>query len=79
MGNIIGLTRACPSHNAQLLSRSDDEIEPVQDNRCILSVPHLIVLEGDGSTLWPVLWDLSLLYVSGGLRLTILYTINNDN
>lgn len=74
-----GLTRACPSHNAQFLSSLDAEIEPVQDNGCILPVPHLIVLEGDGSTLWPVLWDLSLFYVSGGLRLTVLCTINKDN
>lgn len=72
-----GLTRACPSHNAQLLSSSDGEIEPIKDNGCILSVPHLIVLEGDGSTLWPVVWDLSLLYVTWGLRLTTLCTMNN--
>lgn len=67
-----GLTRACPSHNAQLLSSPDEEMEPVQDNGCVLSVPHLIALEGDGSTLWPVLWDLIPLYVSGCLRLTTL-------
>lgn len=73
-----GLTRACPSHNAQLLSSSDEEIESVQNNGCILSVPHLIALEGDGSTLWPVLWELSLLDVPWGLRRTSLYTINDN-
>ena len=74
-----GLTRACPSHNAQLLSSSDQEIEFVQDNGCILPVPHLIALKGDASTLWPVLWDFSLLYVSGGLGLTTLLSKKRRN
>lgn len=68
-----GLTRACSAHNAQLLSCLDGEIEPVQDNGCVLSVPHLIVLEGDGSTLWPVFWDFGILYVSWGLRFATLH------
>lgn len=67
------LTRTGPSHNAQLLSSLDEEIEAVQDYGSILPVPHLIVQEGDGSTLWPVFWDLSLLHMSGTLGIRTLY------
>lgn len=50
------------------------EINTVQHNWCILSVPHLIVYEGDAPTARPVLWDLSLLNMPGSLRPTILQT-----
>lgn len=61
------LTRTSPSNNAQLLSSLDEEIEAVEDDGSILSVPHLIVQEGDGAALWPVFWDLRLPHVSGSL------------
>lgn len=75
---IQGLTRAGPSHNAQLLSRLNEEIKAIQDDWCILSIPHHIVFEGDAPTARPVLWDLSLLYVLGSLRLTVLQKINSS-
>lgn len=44
----------------------------MQDDGRVFSVPHLVVLEGDGSILGPAVWDTSLLYVPGGLRLAVL-------
>lgn len=75
---IQDLTRAGPSHNAQLLSRLNEEIKAIQDDWCILSIPHHKVFEGDAPTARPVLWDLSLLYVLGSLRLTVLQKINSS-
>lgn len=75
---IQGLTRAGPSHNDQLLSRLNEEIKAIQDDWCILSIPHHIVFEGDAPAARPVLWDLSLLYVLGSLRLTVLQKINSS-
>lgn len=65
----IVLTRACPSHNPQLLSSTNEETESVKDYRCVLPVLHFIIHEGNSSTLWPVVWNFHILYAFWSLRL----------
>lgn len=48
------LTRSCPSHDANLLLRFDGEGHFLQDQGEIFLVPHLCILKGDLSFLWPV-------------------------
>ena len=52
------------------------DLESFENNRCILPVPHRVVLEVYGSALWPAFWDLSLLHIPGTLGPTGLYKTN---
>lgn len=72
------LTRSRPPHDPQLLPSLDGEVEAIENDRCVLAVPHLVVLEGDGSAPRPAWGDLSILNMQRSLRLTVLHSTKRN-